>query len=515
MGYPTTAAALHTLVGGTWTQGWLCDVASGSLTASFGTTLTASGTGTALTYGVTGPLGGADKAINFTYGSSRGFNSGGTALNVTATQDLIAAAVFRLPTPSAIGDEAALIYKDPTGNEPMEFYVQSNDGVTWDLSFYRNDSGGGGGFQITLNAVPIGVWIFALACHDQGAGEFALGYTTDGVTQVSDSVSRTPPLGNWAASSTSNTVSVGGFSAFGGDGGHDIAAVYAGTGAGAASGMASGITTGGATLAFYNGIMGGAVSDDAFARPEMLRIAATPPQQRLRYFDEYPRFHDLRGLPFAQNPDGYGMGDARSHKGMGVLRDRDYFFVKGTHPPVIEDGFVLRPRDSMNYAQAAPKRIPNYGDDPMDFSQFTLGVMVVNPVTPFGSSPQAGFDITTLVGSQTNGVIELQVSGSYTGGSGIAAIVTSVHFDFGFPVGADGWTSAMAWTQVGNAWFAQIDAANVTTNFSGFSTTIVITTVNDVLSVGSVITVSNSFSAGSHTDQAPSPLSTATITITT
>lgn len=165
---PGTSAALMTLAmsnAGVLSAGWLCNEASGNLSAAFGgTTLTASGTPT---YANPGPLGSNDKAIRFTANGDQ-FAAAGT-YDVSATDDLLI--VYTGMWSTAPSNFGAIIQKTSAafGNG---YAVTGGDGT----GYYGFFAGPSAAVNSTLtNNYYVGRWHVGVAAIDRTNGLMQFG----------------------------------------------------------------------------------------------------------------------------------------------------------------------------------------------------------------------------------------------------------------------------------------------------------------------------------------------------
>jgi len=174
--YPESAAAFTAAVGwGVPSAAWLCNEASSSLAAVFGSpSLTAVSTPT---YGTAGPCGGVDLAVGFdsasdAFDGSTNFDPG--------TNDLVLACVAKFTaTPSAYGSIISKIDATPTGGYAL--YVTD----LGKLGFLLYDAGVLKFFEST-SLMLVGEWMVILACIDRSTGKFRVGVRglTSGTTSV-------------------------------------------------------------------------------------------------------------------------------------------------------------------------------------------------------------------------------------------------------------------------------------------------------------------------------------------
>lgn len=154
--YPIAAAQMAAAVGfGTWSAGWMCDEASGSLSPAFGSpSLTAGG---APTYGNTGPLL-SDRAVGFRDNAADSFNAGNT--HDVGTGDLCLA-------------WAGKIIGTPTSFTSL--FTKSDSASGW-LVFYNNGSlvfQGFSGASVSVSAPTD--WYAGMAVIDESTSHIRLG----------------------------------------------------------------------------------------------------------------------------------------------------------------------------------------------------------------------------------------------------------------------------------------------------------------------------------------------------
>ena len=154
--YPRTASALAAAVGyGTWSAAWLCDEASGSLQPVFGSPALAAN-GTPL-YGITGPLGGDDKAVSWDSAGDRFFGT----VTAPAANDL--AFVWVAKFPSALADGDLLTLSD--GSTRTGVYVSGTG-----LNFRARDAALNNVQKILTVSGDVDAWHVGVAAIDRAAG---------------------------------------------------------------------------------------------------------------------------------------------------------------------------------------------------------------------------------------------------------------------------------------------------------------------------------------------------------
>lgn len=226
--YPDNAASVAAMIGyGTWTGGWLCQEASGSLSAAFlGATMTASGTPT---YRNTGAATGTDYAIGFD--TNTDYFTGGDIYDVTLGDDLCVAWVGKFSSVS--GANGWIV------NKYIGWGIQAVSTGAMSLQTYDGTSRSA---TTAATAQLAGEWHVGIACIDRGAGTMRIG--TMGLTSGTAVISSTT---NIAAMITTNTADPFRFGAstVGNDGAttFQLAAAYIGTGPSCASGMSTGLST--------------------------------------------------------------------------------------------------------------------------------------------------------------------------------------------------------------------------------------------------------------------------------
>lgn len=232
--YPRSAAAMSAAVNyGIWSAGWLCDEASGSLGAVFGSpSMVPSGSPT---YGTAGPRGGTDKAIGFS-GTSDLF-SGGNVFNVSATDDLVVAWVgYQSADPSAYH---GLVSKYPASTFNGWYLEVYPGGGVW---FYGSNAGGTASFSAAAAILPLNAWYVGIAALDRSTGKANVGtrVLSTGVTQTSGLVAAAADAYNNAGAN----FTFGGISGVTGpDLATNIAAVYIGQGTSVALGLPANLST--------------------------------------------------------------------------------------------------------------------------------------------------------------------------------------------------------------------------------------------------------------------------------
>jgi hypothetical protein len=167
--YPTSVAEANAALKlGVFDHGWLCDDASGNLAPTFGgLTLVAGGTGAV--YGYPGPAGVDDKAIGF--GAPRtGQFSGGSAFDVTATDDLLVAWVGAwLSLPVSFGT----MFGKVSASFANGWAVSGTDGTNLEFGL-----GSGSTIGVVLagtSAFHVGSWHVGIAAIDRAAGRAGFG----------------------------------------------------------------------------------------------------------------------------------------------------------------------------------------------------------------------------------------------------------------------------------------------------------------------------------------------------
>jgi hypothetical protein len=159
--YPTTSGAMNTALGGvgTFSNAWAMDDASGNLAALIGPDAMSLGTGVA-TYGITGPLGGADKAVGF-IGATTMFN--GNNYNIT-TGDLVIVAVWRHLRSEPTN---TILCRKNTGPNSYNITVSGAN-----LVLTVDD----GTFSPTATVpMVVGDWYVLIAVRDRGATQLRMG----------------------------------------------------------------------------------------------------------------------------------------------------------------------------------------------------------------------------------------------------------------------------------------------------------------------------------------------------
>jgi hypothetical protein len=176
-GYPDNAAALQAAVGyGTWSSGWLFNIASGNDTGAFGgVTMTAV---SSPTFGNQGPAGATaatiDKAVGFD--SAADCFTAGDNFDVTNLQDLCLAWVGKFTTTP--GATEILFAKGDSGAARWTIYM-----VNATMVFEFVSASGTKSASLTA---PVGEWYVGMAALDRATGKFRVGVRTlAGVTTVS------------------------------------------------------------------------------------------------------------------------------------------------------------------------------------------------------------------------------------------------------------------------------------------------------------------------------------------
>ncbi len=227
-GYPTTALAMATTVGyGTWSAGWLCDEASGSLVPAFGSpSLTPVGTPT---YASAGPLGGVDKAVGAN--SNDDAFTGGNVFDAVGTDDVALLWVgFHSTTPTS-----SLMSKYD-GGSGKGYYIDIAAGG--ELRFSTEDPAATR--ATTAGVTPVGSWYVGCGVIDRGAGKIRVAYRTlAGAASISTETTI-------AANTLTNAFSFFLMASTWLSGPTDMlcAALYVAKGSGAATGLSANLATG-------------------------------------------------------------------------------------------------------------------------------------------------------------------------------------------------------------------------------------------------------------------------------
>jgi hypothetical protein len=238
-GYPRSASALASVIGGTWTAGagWLCDESATPLVPAFGSpNLTAVSTPTYLN---AGPAGGVDYAVGFD--SALDAFSGGDVHNVGATDDLILAWVGKFP---AIGNVDVMGKWPGGGIAGYSVFVENGS-----LLLYTFD--GVDIIPATAAAPTAGSWYAAIACIDRSTAKQRIGYCVLGGSPTVSAEVSTTLLGN--ITNAGNFV-LGATNVYGSSSTYSplIAAAYVVVGSGVATGLSSNLST--AVQSFANAI---------------------------------------------------------------------------------------------------------------------------------------------------------------------------------------------------------------------------------------------------------------------
>ena len=223
-GYPTTAAAMAAAVGyGTWSSGWLFNIASGNDTGAFGgVTMTAVSTPT---YGLTGPRSGIDKAVSFDAADAF---SAGDNLDTTGTDDLIC---------GWVGYVSAL----PAGSRGW-----FSKGVTPGWYVFRNAAG-----ALTFNvndavdattstAVPLGEWHAGLLVANRATNKSRVAVI--GLTSGTVAISAEADISAQGTFANADSLLVGEGTVTA-DTDLKVAAFYVGVGAGIGDGLSANMST--------------------------------------------------------------------------------------------------------------------------------------------------------------------------------------------------------------------------------------------------------------------------------
>jgi hypothetical protein len=234
-GYPTTAAALQAAMGfgSALTAGYLCNEASGNLASSFGApaTLTAGGTPT---YGIAGPAGGIDKAVNFAASPSTSNFDGGANFDVNGATDLVVAWVGRWT--GAFNASTTSISKI-AGAFTSGWALTSNGGA----QAFRFIAQVSAGAAFTSDCgFLVGEWHVGIAIISRADNALRIGII--GLTSGTSSIGAAVAVGA-SNFTTAATFRLGKAAALDGEPALDLAAVYIGTGAGIATGISAGMST--------------------------------------------------------------------------------------------------------------------------------------------------------------------------------------------------------------------------------------------------------------------------------
>lgn len=180
--YPHSAAEMHDASDfrGTWIAGWLCDEASGNLAAVFGSPALQPTTSSVPTHGITGPLGGIDKAVGVADNTGQAF-IGGDVHDVTATDDLLLAWVGKHPA----GPSSTRVFVSKRGTASAYWSVQLRSGGAGTLDSVLSDG--------TITSITTAahtnhdgdVWYLGLMVLERGVGHRL---ATDLVTGANEAV---------------------------------------------------------------------------------------------------------------------------------------------------------------------------------------------------------------------------------------------------------------------------------------------------------------------------------------
>lgn len=287
--YPTTAAAAALAVpGATFTNGWLCNDASGNMAPVFGgLTLTASGQ---VIYGQAGPRGGTDRCLEFASPPSLlGRFDGGSNFDVAGGDDLVVAWVgLWTALPSAFG----AMFGKVSASFANGWSVSGTDGTALQFgcgagSTAGSSIGGTAGFHV-------GSWHVGIAVIDRSTGKSRVG------TQALGGAQQISPQGTASSTSFSNASNfyVGRSDWVPLNDHFRFAALYIGKAPGAATGLAAGLSA--SLQRFADTIGEAAIASDyagmlfALFPPGRLwrRFASTLYSTLLGFADELVRVHD-------------------------------------------------------------------------------------------------------------------------------------------------------------------------------------------------------------------------------
>jgi hypothetical protein len=234
-GYPRSAAALASVIGGTWTSGsgWLCDESATPLVPAFGSpNLTA---GVSPTYLNAGPAGGVDYAV--------GFDSAGNVFDVSAADDLIIAWVAYLPADLTDLTTNTIVTKE-AGGARYRLFMYRNSASSCGVGLQTND-GVDDLYAVTDNAsaaLNIGAWHVGIAVVDRSTNRsrVATYNLTTGVATVSaeTNIAALGSMSNAAAFTVGSDVAAA----------WRMSALYVVEGSGVATGLSAGLSTAVASL---------------------------------------------------------------------------------------------------------------------------------------------------------------------------------------------------------------------------------------------------------------------------
>lgn len=240
--YPTTAAAAAAAVpGATFTHGWLCNDLAGDMVPVFGgLTLTASGS---IIYGQAGPLGGADRCLEFTSPATHGCFDGGANFDIAGTDDLVVAWVgLWSDLPSSFGAMFGKVSATFTNG----WSVSGTDGRSIELA--AGPGGTNGCSVIGTSAFHVGAWHVGIAVIDRSTGKTRIGTQALGGVQA---ISATGTCGA-ASFSVADPFTVGRSNWVSCNDRFRFAALYIGNGPGAATGLSTNL---GAALQVFSDLM--------------------------------------------------------------------------------------------------------------------------------------------------------------------------------------------------------------------------------------------------------------------
>jgi hypothetical protein len=240
-GYPRSAAALASVIGGTWTSGsgWLCDESATPLVPAFGSpNLTA---GVSPTYLNAGPAGGVDYAVGFD--SAGDAFAGGNVFDVSAADDLIIAWVAYLPADLTDLTTNTIVTKE-AGGARYRLFMYRNSASSCGVGLQTND-GVDDLYAVTDNAsaaLNIGAWHVGIAVVDRSTNRsrVATYNLTTGVATVSaeTNIAALGSMSNAAAFTVGSDVAAA----------WRMSALYVVEGSGVATGLSAGLSTAVASL---------------------------------------------------------------------------------------------------------------------------------------------------------------------------------------------------------------------------------------------------------------------------
>lgn len=231
LGYPTSALTATAAISASPTTGYLLDEGSGSAFAVFGAPSPLAAHAGTITYGIAGPLGGADTAVQMA--SSGASFDGGSNFDAGSANDLVVAWVGQWAAPPTSG--GTVVSKIASGASSGWAILPNSDGTT--LRFCGTPSCSA---SITAPlAITTGTWHVVIAVIDRSTNKMRIGECPLGGTPV---VSAALGIAANTDFTTASPFRIGSSSWANANQNLQLAALYVGAGPGIASGLSTNLS---------------------------------------------------------------------------------------------------------------------------------------------------------------------------------------------------------------------------------------------------------------------------------